>query len=168
MQNGCKCTALSSCVKHPSVFLPLVWHPFLSYLSFGWGSSWLWSSPPPPVIPLTITLSELFLLLCGKMAERKCVYTVILLSVCAVWPRPEIFFGMLSSVFCISIHTPTPTHISLSFCLCLTLLLWPAPHISLTLWHSFFNSDRRGRPDRYSDNMVSGLLLNACKACSAI
>lgn len=71
----------------------------LSFLG-GISSPWLWtSSSPPPVTSLTITLSELFLLLCGKMAGRKCVYTVILLSVCAVWPRPEISFGMLSSIF---------------------------------------------------------------------
>lgn len=121
-----------------------------------WLSSWLWSSSsPPPVTSLTITLSELFLLLCGKMAGRKCVYTVILLSVCAVWPRPEISFGMLSrfffSFFLISnffFFPPTPTHISSS--------------ATLLLWHAFVTSDRRGRPDRYSDSMVSSdPLLNA-------
>lgn len=90
-------------------------------LSFGGkiSSPWLWSSSsPPPVTSLTITLSELFLLLCGKMAGRKCVYTVILLSVCAVWPRPEISFGMLSSFFFskqfIFLSTNPHPHLSLS------------------------------------------------------
>ncbi len=119
--------------KHISSANSLIWAQF-------WGgkkrsSPWLWSSPPPPpVTSLTITLSELFLLLCGKMAERKCVYTVILLSVCAVWPRPEISFGMLSSIFCKNfLFLSTPTHIpislslsvcvyvSLSLCVCLSL-----------------------------------------------
>lgn len=79
--------------------------PLGQLIPYLWLSSWLWSSSsPPPVTFFTITLSELFLLLCGKMAERKCVYTVILRSVCAVWPRPEISFGMLSRI------KPFPLH----------------------------------------------------------
>lgn len=115
-----------------------------------WLSSWLWSSSsPPPVTFFTITLSELFLLLCGKMAERKCVYTVILLSVCAVWPRPEISFGMLSRI-------PPPFFFLISN---FFLSTHPHPHLfplpPLLLWHAFITSDRRSRPDRYSDSMVS-------------
>lgn len=52
------------------------------------------------------------------MAGRKCVYTVILLSVCAVWPRPNFSFGMLSSCFCkhfFFFFPPPPTSFFLSF-----------------------------------------------------
>lgn len=82
-------------------------------------SPWLWSSSPPPVTPLTITLSELFLWLCGKMAGRKCVYTVILLSVCVQVDLDRNFFssppplGTFSSIFFFSKHfyfvPPPPT-----------------------------------------------------------
>lgn len=96
--HGCR-WRLSTCDKHEMDLKKKKKTPLGQLIPYLWLSSWLWSSSsPPPVTFFTITLSELFLLLCGKMAERKCVYTVILLSVCAVWPRPEISFGMLSRI----------------------------------------------------------------------
>lgn len=121
-------------------------------------SSWLRSESPPPVTPLTITLSELFLLVCGKMVERKCVYTVILLSVCVQFDLDQNFFvDSYQDFFFFSnrfLFLSLPTHI-----------------FFLSGSHTAFiplpiTSDRRGRPDRYSDSMVSDPLLNTFSFCS--
>lgn len=115
--------------------------------------SWLWSSSSPPVTSFTITLSMLFLLLCGKMAERKRVYTVILFCVRTIWPRLKFPLECCQS-FCKHFFPPPPTFLSLSLSF--------SPSLSL------LTSDRRGRPDRYSDSMVSDPLLNSCSSCSSI
>lgn len=93
----------------------------------GGSSPWLWWSSPPPVTPLTITLSELFLWLCGKMAERKCVYTIILLSVCMQFDLDQKFSLECCQAFFLSIFyfLSTPTHISLTLTPSLSFSLFP-------------------------------------------
>lgn len=101
--------------------------------------------------------------------EEMCLYCNLAQRVCSLtqtrnflWNAVKPFF--LSSFF-FFFFSPTPTHISL----CLSLSLPPSiPPISLPLWHAFVTSDRRGRPDRYSDNMVSDPLLNASSSRSSI
>lgn len=48
--------------------------------------------------------------------EEMCLYCNLAQRVCAVWPRPEIFFGMLSSIFLSIFYffPPPPTSLSLS------------------------------------------------------
>lgn len=100
--------------------------------------------------------------------EEMCLYCNLAQRVCSLtqtrnflWNAVKHFF--LSSFF----FFPTHPHPHLS--LCLSLSLPPSiPPISLLLWHAFVTSDRRGRPDRYSDNMVSDPLLNASSSCSSI
>lgn len=105
------------------------------------------------------------------MAERKCVYTVILLSVCVQFDLDQKFpLECCQAFFFVSIFfffPPPPTSLSCS----LSRSLSPSPPISTNLppcMTLFITSDRRGRPDRYSDNMVSDPLLNACSSRSSI
>lgn len=107
----------------------------------GGSSSWLGSSSPPPVTPLTITLSELFLLLCGKMAERKCVYTVILLSVCVQFdPDQNFLWNVLKHFYEFSVSLHPHPHLSR-----LTISLLSLP---LTLFHHQWQKRQTGSLQR--------------------
>lgn len=61
--------------------------------------------------------------------EEMCLYCNLAQRVCAVWPRPEIFFGMLSRFFFLKcfLFLLTPTHISFS------VPLHPSPFFNGTL-----------------------------------